>query len=168
MPAVNNAFYDDLGARWFEGDDHAIALLDHGEAVVPDTLDEMTWRPADGGFRMTLSRAVPDRIRENVAAVVERFLGASGLAVGDVDLFAVHPGGPRVIESTAEALGVEDDRTRHSHAVLRERGNMSSTTLPHIWDRIARDADVPAGSTVCSVAFGPGLTVAVNILRKEA
>lgn len=29
MPAatVNNAFYDDLGDRWFEGDDHAIALL---------------------------------------------------------------------------------------------------------------------------------------------
>ena len=27
MKTVNNAFYDDLGARWFEGDDHAIALL---------------------------------------------------------------------------------------------------------------------------------------------
>ncbi len=27
MQAVNNAFYDDLGDRWFEGDDHAIALL---------------------------------------------------------------------------------------------------------------------------------------------
>ena len=28
MPTpVNNAFYDDLGDRWFEGDDHAIALL---------------------------------------------------------------------------------------------------------------------------------------------
>ncbi|MFN3597461.1 MAG: bifunctional 2-polyprenyl-6-hydroxyphenol methylase/3-demethylubiquinol 3-O-methyltransferase UbiG [Rubricoccaceae bacterium] len=27
MREVNNAFYDDLGARWFEGDDHAIALL---------------------------------------------------------------------------------------------------------------------------------------------
>jgi 2-polyprenyl-6-hydroxyphenyl methylase/3-demethylubiquinone-9 3-methyltransferase len=27
MPAVNNAFYDGLGDRWFEGDDHAIALL---------------------------------------------------------------------------------------------------------------------------------------------
>lgn len=27
MKQVNNAFYDDLGARWFEGDDHAIALL---------------------------------------------------------------------------------------------------------------------------------------------
>lgn len=27
MPEVNNAFYDDLGETWFEGDDHAIALL---------------------------------------------------------------------------------------------------------------------------------------------
>lgn len=27
MPDVNNDFYSDLGERWFEGDDHAIALL---------------------------------------------------------------------------------------------------------------------------------------------
>ncbi len=27
MTEVNNAFYDDLGDRWFEGDDHPIALL---------------------------------------------------------------------------------------------------------------------------------------------
>lgn len=146
----------------------SFALLDHGEAVVPDTLGEMTWRPANGGFRMTLSRAVPDHIREHVAGVVGEFLAASGLGVDDVDLFAVHPGGPRVIESTAEALGLGEDRVRHSQAVLRDRGNMSSTTLPHIWDRIARDESVPEGATVCSIAFGPGLTVAVNLLRKGA
>ena len=27
MPAVNNAFYDDLGDRWFDDDAHAVALL---------------------------------------------------------------------------------------------------------------------------------------------
>ena len=27
MPAVNNAFYDTLGDRWFEGDSHAVTLL---------------------------------------------------------------------------------------------------------------------------------------------
>ena len=27
MPAVNNAFYDDLGDRWFDDDTHAVALL---------------------------------------------------------------------------------------------------------------------------------------------
>jgi predicted naringenin-chalcone synthase len=157
----------DVTAQPPRGEAH-FALLDHAEAVVPDTLGEMTWRPADGRFVMTLSRAVPDHIRAHVAPVVARFLRQSGLAVEDVDVFAVHPGGPRVIESTAEALGLDEERVRHSQAVLRDRGNMSSTTLPHIWAGIAADADVPAGALVCSVAFGPGLTVAVNLLRKGA
>ncbi len=148
-------------------DGAAFALLDHAEALVPDTLGEMTWRPAADGFRMTLSRAVPDHIRGSVAAVVERFLARHDLAVADVDVWAIHPGGPRVIESTAQALGVDDAVVaRHSHAVLRERGNMSSTTLPHIWDRIAGDETVPTGARVCSVAFGPGLTVVTNLMRK--
>ena len=142
------------------------ALLDHAEAIVPDTMGEMTWRPGGTAFQMTLSRRVPDHIRANVAGVMERFLARHGLGVPDVDVWAIHPGGPRVIESTAEALGVDDDRTRHSHHVLRERGNMSSTTLPHIWDRIARDETVASGALVSSVAFGPGLTVAANLMRK--
>ena len=142
------------------------ALLDHAEALVPGTMDEMTWRPGGTAFQMTLSRRVPDHIKANVAGVMERFLARHGLAVSDVDVWAIHPGGPRVIESTAEALAVDEERTRHSHAVLRERGNMSSTTLPHIWDRIARDEAVASGALVGSVAFGPGLTVAANLMRK--
>ena len=142
------------------------ALLDHTEALVPDTLDEMTWRPGSVAFTMTLSRRVPDHIRDNVGAVVDRFLGRNGLRLADLDVLAVHPGGPRVIESTAEALGVDEERVRHSQAVLRDRGNMSSTTLPHIWDRIAHDDDVPSGALVLSLAFGPGLTVAGNLMRK--
>ena len=143
-----------------------LALLDHAETVLPGTLDEMTWRPSDGGFRMTLSRDVPAHIRAHVAGAFGAFLARNGLTVGDLDVLAVHPGGPRVIESTAEALGVDDARVRHSHGVLRDRGNMSSTTLPHIWDRIVADDDVPDGALVGSVAFGPGLTVASNLLRK--
>ena len=142
------------------------AFLDHVETILPDTLDQMTWRPSELAFRMTLSRAVPDHIRSTVAPVLTSFLSRNGLGVEDVDLFAVHPGGPRVIESTAEALGLDDDRVRHSQAVLRDRGNMSSTTLPHIWSAIADDEAVPAGALVCSVAFGPGLTVTANLLRK--
>ena len=33
MTRINNAFYSDLGDRWFEGDDHAIALL-RAESVI--------------------------------------------------------------------------------------------------------------------------------------
>jgi predicted naringenin-chalcone synthase len=45
-----------------------------------------------------------------------------------------------------------------SHKVLRERGNMSSATLPHIWKEIL-DLDLKSGTRVVSLAFGPGLTL---------
>ena len=142
------------------------ALLDHAEVIIPGTLDEMTWRAVGPAFRMTLSREVPQHIREHIAPAMRRFLDTNGLGVADVDVFAVHPGGPRVIESTADALGLSDASVRHSQEVLRTRGNMSSTTLPHIWAAIAEDASVPDGARVASVAFGPGLTVAMNLMRK--
>lgn len=146
----------------------AFALLDHIETILPDTMDEMTWRAASPAFRMTLSRDVPQHIHEGVGGIVEALLARNGLAVADVDVFAVHPGGPRVIEQTADALGLADETVRHSQEVLRTRGNMSSTTLPHIWARIAEDATVEAGDLVCSIAFGPGLTATANLMRKGA
>ena len=45
---------------------------------------------------------------------------------------------------------------------------MSSATLPHIWEAMLADPEVEPGSLVVSLAFGPGLTVTGNILRKEA
>ena len=142
------------------------ALLDHDEAILPDTLGEMTWRTSSPAFRMTLSRDVPKHIRAYVAPFLTALLARNGLTVEDVDAFAVHPGGPRVVESTAEALGLPDEKVAHSQAVLRERGNMSSTTLPHIWAAMLDDARLPDGALVASVAFGPGLTVVGNLLRK--
>ena len=143
----------------------AFALLDHIETILPDTLDQMTWRASSPAFRMTLSRDVPQHIHAHVGGLVETLLARNGLAISDVGAFAIHPGGPRVIEQTAEALGLSDEAVHHSQAVLRERGNMSSTTLPHIWERIAADASVTAGTFVCSVAFGPGLTATANLMR---
>ncbi len=142
------------------------ALLDHAEAILPDTLGEMTWRTASPAFRMTLSRDVPRHIRAQVAPFLTGLLARNGLAVEDVAAFAIHPGGPRVIESTAEALGLPDEKVTHSQEILRTRGNMSSTTLPHIWAAMLEDEALPAGALVASVAFGPGLTVVGNVLRK--
>lgn len=144
----------------------AWALVDHAETLLPDSLGAMTWRPADGGFRMTLARDVPARIRAHVGGLVERLLARHGLAPADVPVWAVHPGGPRVIEETAEALGLPEAATRHSREVLRTHGNMSSTTLPHIWAAIAADDAVAPGTPVVSVAFGPGLTAVASLMVK--
>jgi predicted naringenin-chalcone synthase len=65
-------------------------------------------------------------------------------------------------------LRLEEPQLEHSRRVLRERGNMSSATLPHIWFELANDASVRAGTYVVSLAFGPGLTMCGAVLRKTA
>lgn len=143
-----------------------LALLASDQQVLPRTEEHMTWRLGDSAFGMTLGRGVPEEVGAAVTAFVKRFLGEAGLKLSDVKHFAIHPGGPRVIERVLAALWAPPDAGRHSREVLRRRGNMSSATLPHVWDAMLEDPAVRAGDLILSLAFGPGLTIAANVLRK--
>jgi predicted naringenin-chalcone synthase len=130
----------------------------------------MTWMVSDFGMQMTLSRKVPDHIRACLGAFLDRMgaeldLGARRLA--ERALFAIHPGGPRIIDEIAEHLGLRPEQVQASNTVLRNHGNMSSATLPHVWKALLEDAAVPPGKLIVALAFGPGLTIAGAILRKR-
>jgi predicted naringenin-chalcone synthase len=145
----------------------ALALLGSAEALLPSSEAEMTWRLRDSSFEMTLSREVPARVGAAVAGFVAGFLKERGLALADVAHFAIHPGGPKVIESVLRALGLPEDGAPHSRALLRRRGNMSSATLPHVWAEMLADPAVRRGDRILSLAFGPGLTAVANLLEKR-
>ncbi len=148
--------------------ERGFALLDHVEALIPETERAMTWRVADSAFRMTLSREIPQHLQTHLPGLVGGFLARHGLSVADVKWWAVHPGGPRIVESAAEALGLPAAAVAHSQQMLYEHGNMSSATLPHIWAALAADPAVRPGDLVASLAFGPGLTVTGNLMRVGA
>jgi predicted naringenin-chalcone synthase len=139
------------------------------EEIVPGSEDAMSWMASDSGMLMTLSRKVPDLIRERLGAFLDR-LGAEA----DLDparlraqaVWAIHPGGPRIIDEIAAHLGLEPEQVRASNTILRDHGNMSSATLPHVWQAILADPAVPDGTPVVSLAFGPGLTISGAVLRK--
>jgi predicted naringenin-chalcone synthase len=80
-------------------------------------------------------------------------------------LFAVHPGGPRIIDGVQQTLELNDAQVETSRAVLHDHGNMSSATLPHVWMRL--DASAPRGALIASLAFGPGLTVCGALFEKR-
>jgi len=145
----------------------SLALLHYHEAILPDSEDEMTWRLKDSAFAMTLSRAVPILIARTIQTFVDDFLSKVDLQQKDISHFAIHPGGPKIIELIAERLNLSPEQTQHSRKVFRTRGNMSSATVPHIWDEMLNDPQVPDGALILSMAFGPGLTIAANLLRKE-
>lgn len=147
-----------------------LELLATSEWLIRGTSDLMTWIPAEWGMQMTLDRKVPEKIADCVDDFVDRLLIAAGLPGKRIIpelCFAIHPGGPRIIDSIVKLFGLRDSQFHHSSDVLREYGNMSSATLPHIWKRILDDPNIPSGRCVLSLAFGPGLTIFGALLRKN-
>ena len=148
----------------------AFEVLAMQEEVIPDSVEDMTWVLSEWGFRMTLSRDVPDKIAAALPGFFERLLVSAGQnpqANRDRIIFAIHPGGPKIIDSVQKLFKLNDDQVASSRAVLFERGNMSSATLPHIWAKILADAGVRPGTRIVSLAFGPGLTVTGALFKKR-
>ena len=125
-----------------------------GACLIPDSEDAMTWRIRDNGFEMSLSSRVPKLIEEHLGPWMETWLAGEGLQLADIESWAVHPGGPRILSSVSKALDLPDGALEVSRGVLQEFGNMSSPTILFIVDRM-RTAKAPLPCV--ALAFGPGL-----------
>jgi predicted naringenin-chalcone synthase len=126
------------------------------------TADHMTWDVTDLGFRMGLSPRVPDVLAEHVGAVVTELLDRHGLAVSDVEGWAVHPGGPKILDVVRDSLGLPEEHIAPSRDTLATHGNCSSPTVLLIMDALRRRPVPPR--TVVMLAFGPGLTLYATLL----
>jgi len=127
-----------------------------GTFLMPNSGDAMSWRIGDHGFRMTLSAEVPELIRTNLGGWLGGWLQQQGLALEDVGSWAVHPGGPRILDAVEDAVALENGALDVSRGVLRGHGNMSSPTVLFVLERL-RKADAPLPCV--TLAFGPGLVV---------
>ncbi len=129
----------------------------------------VAWVVGDHGMTMTLARDVPERIAQALPGFVAALFRRSGrdLAATRAAVYAVHPGGPKIIDRVGEVLALDPAQTATSRAVLRDFGNMSSATLPHIWMRLLEDPAVAPGTLIASLAFGPGLTICGALFEKR-
>ena len=121
------------------------------------TADHMTWDITDQGFRMGLSPKVPSVLATHVRGFVDELLAAEGLTVADVGGWAVHPGGPKILDVVQEQLELPAEALEPSRTVLSTYGNCSSPTVLLILEALRR-GDHPPGRVVM-LAFGPGLTL---------
>lgn len=131
-------------------------LLASGSHLLEHCADMMSWHIGDHGFQMTLSAQVPETIRSQLRPWMEHWLNLQGLTLSEIDHWAVHPGGPRILTATAAALGLDSNHLEISTKVLSECGNMSSPTILFILDRMRRQR---LQGLCVALAFGPGLVV---------
>lgn len=152
------------------GDYPGLEILALAEEILPHSAASMAWSVSDFGMRMRLSREVPDQIAGVLRGFVAELYLRAELPLAETlasTVFAVHPGGPKIIDRVSQVLELAPAQVQASREVLFEHGNMSSATLPHIWMRILADDRVPAGTLILSLAFGPGLTISGGLFRKH-
>jgi predicted naringenin-chalcone synthase len=169
---VQSLFADGLVRYSVEsgGDASGLELLSLSERIIHDSADSMSWIESDHGMTMTLARDVPARIRGALLGFVRELFSAAGCDPEQEiarAAFAVHPGGPKIIDAVRDVFSLTESQLTESRAVLREHGNMSSATLPHIWSRMQGGGERPPGTLIVSLAFGPGLTLCGGLMRKS-
>jgi predicted naringenin-chalcone synthase len=133
-----------------------------GSCLFDDSEYAMSWHVGDYGFDMMLSTRVPNLIAKNLRPWLEEWLARNDLRIADIGSWAIHPGGPRVLNSVEEALDLPTGITNVSRDVLLRHGNMSSPTVLFILDRIRR---AHAPRPCVALGFGPGLVAEGAILR---
>ncbi|MGN6790248.1 MAG: type III polyketide synthase [Rhodanobacteraceae bacterium] len=139
----------------------ALHLHDTASLLTRDSAGAMTWRIGDHGFEMGLTLEVPRRIRASLREWLEPWLATRRLRIGEVAHWAIHPGGPEIVQAATDALGIGAEAGDISRAILAEHGNMSSPTILFILQRMrSRHAHGP----IVALGFGPGLVFEAALL----
>jgi predicted naringenin-chalcone synthase len=157
-------FSDAAAAVVIEPGGPGVELVDVMALTDSATSDHMTWDITDLGFKMGLSPRIPDVLAVHVRGVVDELLGRHGVRRQDVAGWAVHPGGPRIMDVVEERLELDPLQLQASRNVLRDFGNCSSATVLLVLDQVLANG-VDTGDHVVALAFGPGLTLYVALFK---
>ena len=131
----------------------------------PATEDMMGWNISEKGFRILLSTEVPTLIRENLGRDVDAFLAENGHQRSDLKSFVLHTGGPKVLEASAAALGLNNGELDASWDCLRKVGNLSSASVLVVLEDVMKNRRPEPGTLGLLAAMGPGFCSELILLQ---
>lgn len=158
-----------LTSRPFAEAQGKLAYIDGCSLLIENTEELMNWTIGDTGFLMGLSPKVPDVVVGHLPDYLQNFLNQHNLTSKDLDFWAIHPGGRRIIEKIQSVCELSDRMVADSFDVLRCYGNMSSPTVMFILKQILEKhqlgINVPIENGI-ALAFGPGLSIEGCLFQK--
>jgi alkylresorcinol/alkylpyrone synthase len=131
----------------------------------PETQDMMGWAISEKGFRIVLSREVPKLVRQRLGGDVDAFLAETGYARDDIGSWVLHTGGPKVLEATQAALGLDDGQLDASWDCLRKTGNLSSASVLVVLEEVMKRRRPASGTLGLLAAMGPGFCSELVLLQ---
>jgi len=131
-----------------------------------DTENIMGWDISEKGFQIVLSADVPSLVHERLGGDVDGFLESNGLTRSDIHTWICHPGGPKVLSAMQETLELPEDALAVTWGSMRQRGNLSSTSVMLVLADTLQQGHWPKGSYGLMLAMGPGFCSELVLLRR--
>ncbi|KAL8142229.1 hypothetical protein V2J09_015261 [Rumex salicifolius] len=178
--------YDLVGAALF-GDGAAAVVIGAGpfaggeskpfmelnvavQEFLPGTHGVINGGLTEEGINFKLGRDLPLKIEENIDGFCKKLMGKIGdEKLGYNDLFwAVHPGGPAILNKLESKLGLESNKLDCSRKALMDFGNVSSNTIFYVMDYMRNELEKKKEGGEewgLGLAFGPGITFEGVLIR---
>jgi 3-oxoacyl-[acyl-carrier-protein] synthase-3 len=134
-------------------------LMPAGGSLLPPSVATVTARQhfLKQNGRAVFKFAVTTMV-QSVQAVLER----NGLTPSDIAMIVPHQANQRILDATAERLGVPHERVA---TVLACYGNTTGATLPLALDEMIKQRRIVRGDLVVFTAVGAGLTSGATLVR---
>lgn len=159
-------FGDGCAAVVVRGDDHTsgLRILATNQYLVPGTLTDICYRNDDKGNHFATTAEVLNGVRQGFP-VIRTFLANQGYHPSDLGFLVAHTGGPRVMDTVVTELGVDEQLIVASRESLQEIGNISSTTVFDVLNRIFERFRPHDGALGLLLGFGPGTTIEMALVQ---
>jgi len=127
--------------------------------------DELRFERRRGMLRNILTPAVPALAAGHVDRVLAEGLAREGISRDEIAGWILHAGGREILAALRQRLGLSEEETRWSAAILRDYGNVSSPCVYFVL-QAALAEEAPGGYWWMS-SFGAGFSCHGALLAVE-
>jgi 3-oxoacyl-[acyl-carrier-protein] synthase-3 len=171
-------FGDGAGAVLIEPvEDGELGLLDYVHEIDGSGGNSL-YMPAGGSLHPPTAETIANKMHyvhqdgqavykyavRKMAEATEKVLARNGLVGGDLGCFIPHQANKRIILSTADRLGLAEDRVIIN---IDRYGNTTAGTIPLAMDTARQENRLKKGDLVLLASVGAGFTTGATLLRWE-
>ena len=164
-------FGDGAAAVLMVGRQHPLARTGQPRVIAtrsvffPETEHIMGWEMQDTGFKVVLGSDVAEIVETGLKPAMDSFLSEYGLSTAQIDLWLVHPGGPKIIQAIETGLGLEMGKLDSSRENLASVGNLSSAAVLVMLEKALKENPPSPGTYSLLMAMGPAFNAELILLE---
>ncbi|KAG6680197.1 hypothetical protein I3842_13G029600 [Carya illinoinensis] len=155
-----------IGSNPLKGQESPFMELNYAvQQFLPETHTVIDGKLSEEGINFRLGRDLPQKIEDNIEEFCKKLMAKANL-INFNDLFwAVHPGGPAILNRLESTLNLTSEKLKCSRRALMDYGNVSSNTIFYVIDYMREELKRGTEEWGLALAFGPGITFEGILIR---